>query len=1322
MFNRKTNRVARCVVVSGTIICALIWPTASNADPPAQPLAGLWFTGFVPDPGSTNAISIQNWNPAADPDTPFNVSTVPLAPRFAPTPVNSNATNTSVGLDSLAVFPSESQGTTSMLAYTPTYWQYTTQLVDFGGAAGSANLLAPPSAVVDAAHRNGVPVLGTVFLAPGVYGGTISEVNAMLTQKADGSFPVADKMILAAQTMHFDGWFINQETEGGNSTTASQMQKFIQYIHGKAPGLTVEWYDAMDTNGNIDYRNELDSLNQSFFQKSGTTGTGVTAEVANSMFLNYNWSGTGLANSASLATSLGRSPYSLYAGINVQSGGYNTSVNWAGIFPSGTGASARTSIGLFIPNSTYNNAASGSNDTQHTQNFYANESNFWVGANADPSNTSTPVAGTTWNGIANYIAAQAPSVTGTFVTSFSTGQGHFYDINGVNMNSSAEWSNMGLQDIQPTWRWLMSSTGTKLTPSIDLTLAYNGGASLKVTGSTAAANTLQLFATQIPLAANSNFRIAFDNGQANSATNLALALSFSDGTSATVSVGNTSSAAWNTTTLSLGAYAGKTLSTIGLQFDGSNSALSNYSINIGQLLVYQGSISTPAPPTAVVQTGGGATDSSTNGSVRLEWTGSISGDYEYNVYQRLANNSLSWVGGTPDNAYFVPDVKRQGTSNFVNLEVETVAADTGVSSHATVAAYVDWSRAAETLTWQANGSTAGGAGTWDTQALKWNAGPNSPANQYWSNSWNDTAVFGGTGGTVTLASPISAGRMTFNSTGYTIAGIYPLTLSGNLPIVTVSPGAVNAAVSMAVQGTAGLYKSGPGNLTLSGINTYSGTTTVGAGTLTITNPSAVGASSVSLAGGTLALNIPQTAPTISGFNTFTLTKGASADGPSTVNGVLTLTDDVGNEANSAFTAAAVPISATGFTASFSYQNTTGADGMTFTIQNDPRGAAACGGLGGALAYNGTGSTAITNSGSVQFNIYSGTTVGTSFATNGVIGAMQSTSPVNVATSQDPIGVVLNYNGINHTLLETLTDQTTGSTFSTTYSGVNFSSLLSGNSGYVGFTGATGAVTSDQTISNFTFSNTAPISGIANAISAVGGTSSVIRLSVSPASTAVSVGSLTINSGATVQLVSAPTVLGTPAVLVIPTLNDSGLLDVTLTSLDLPGASLSSINSLIKQGQSGTGILSSTASADPTHLTTLGVIPNTVNGSTPLYGSGAPMGLFEGMSPGLNDVLIKLTYYGDTNLDGKVDGTDYSQIDFGYLHHSTGWYNGDFNYDGVIDGSDYALIDNSFNQQGAQIAAMVATSLSSVSTVPEPSAMVLLSLGAMLLRRSKRKDR
>ncbi len=108
-------------------------------------------------------------------------------------------------------------------------------------------------------------------------------------------------------------------------------------------------------------------------------------------------------------------------------------------------------------------------------------------------------------------------------------------------------------------------------------------------------------------------------------------------------------------------------------------------------------------------------------------------------------------------------------------------------------------------------------------------------------------------------------------------------------------------------------------------------------------------------------------------------------------------------------------------------------------------------------------------------------------------------------------------------------------------------------------------------------------------------------------------------------------------------------------------------------------------------------------------------------------MVKYTYYGDANLDGKVDGQDYALIDAGYLSHGTltGWYNGDFNYDGEVDASDYTLIDNAFNLQAGTIGSSVVASptalvaaatdeiapVTGTSAVPEPASVGLLAAAA-----------
>ncbi len=149
-----------------------------------------------------------------------------------------------------------------------------------------------------------------------------------------------------------------------------------------------------------------------------------------------------------------------------------------------------------------------------------------------------------------------------------------------------------------------------------------------------------------------------------------------------------------------------------------------------------------------------------------------------------------------------------------------------------------------------------------------------------------------------------------------------------------------------------------------------------------------------------------------------------------------------------------------------------------------------------------------------------------------------------------------------------------------------------------------------------------------------------------------------------------------------------------------------------------GVISSAAAADPRHLTAVGVIPDETAGagSAPLYTT------YDGQPVGPSDVLARVTYYGDANLDGTVTAADYLRIDAGFFDHLTGWLNGDFNYDGVVDGSDYTLMDNAFDQQSGGFAAPAATPALAVgvAAVPEPTAVAVLGAIASVARRRRRR--
>jgi len=107
--------------------------------------------------------------------------------------------------------------------------------------------------------------------------------------------------------------------------------------------------------------------------------------------------------------------------------------------------------------------------------------------------------------------------------------------------------------------------------------------------------------------------------------------------------------------------------------------------------------------------------------------------------------------------------------------------------------------------------------------------------------------------------------------------------------------------------------------------------------------------------------------------------------------------------------------------------------------------------------------------------------------------------------------------------------------------------------------------------------------------------------------------------------------------------------------------------------------------------------------------------FAGESVDENAILVRLTPNGDADLNGRLNGDDYFQIDKGFFKSGLGqpvdrvYRNGDFNLDQVIDIDDYILIDAAFMEQwtagqqqggggGTQTAELAATSAVSAATL------------------------
>ena len=174
-----------------------------------------------------------------------------------------------------------------------------------------------------------------------------------------------------------------------------------------------------------------------------------------------------------------------------------------------------------------------------------------------------------------------------------------------------------------------------------------------------------------------------------------------------------------------------------------------------------------------------------------------------------------------------------------------------------------------------------------------------------------------------------------------------------------------------------------------------------------------------------------------------------------------------------------------------------------------------------------------------------------------------------------------------------------------------------------------------------------------------------------------------NGGVASMLADGSRVLVTNAISV----NGSGKLDLNNNDLivEYTGASaLPLVQQLIQVARtggawSGAGITSSSARLASPANTTLGVVE--ASDFKSIYGADAT---FDGQTIDTSAVLVKYTYYGDTDFNGVVDFDDYSRTDSGFNLGRTGWFNGDFDLNGVVDFDDYSLIDMAFNTQGAAL--------------------------------------
>ena len=546
---------------------------------------------------------LKQWTSTGPTASTDLIATVNLAPRFTNTatqfnPALSNDMKIAYLPDGMNNFGNYFGEQSQFNLFNFTHWAYIDKLVWFGGTA-SQTIQLPSSPWVNAAHKNGVKAFGNVFFAPAAFGGSTATLTNFLEQDGGGNFVAVPKMIAMMQYYNFDGWFINEET-ATNATTAALMQDFVRDLttQAEALGKEVMWYDAMRLNGAVGWQNRLTLNNSPFVQDDQDANGTFETRVSSSIFINFFWSGTAYPTQSRTRSNLiGRSSYDVFTGVDIwpnrNQGDFELSGNTFMTNLHENVTTPFTSLGIFAPNCVFNNSTytNFNNDPTDYATFYNAENHLFSG---DDNNPAT-VDATGFKGLCNWIPEDTAISGDQFYTNFCTGHGLKKFTNGV-QTSSDSWHNMNWQDILPTWQFAFSPNGI-LTAEWDFDDAFAKGNSLKISGNLPANTPVDLMLYKTKLTTDQKyFQCSYRYKSQTPDMYPKLLLVFADEPSQKYEfdIGGNPASGWLLGSVSQGNFPQREIAQIGFRFE-SETAIQNYSVNIGEIWVLPGLLGTTEP-------------------------------------------------------------------------------------------------------------------------------------------------------------------------------------------------------------------------------------------------------------------------------------------------------------------------------------------------------------------------------------------------------------------------------------------------------------------------------------------------------------------------------------------------------------------------------------------------------------------------------------------------------------------------------------------------------------------------------------------------------
>ncbi|MFD2307831.1 endo-beta-N-acetylglucosaminidase [Enterococcus termitis] len=582
---------------------------------------------------------LLNWNAASDPDAPFNLSNVPLASRVQGAKMNEDqsieAKVLSIAIVNRHTKGTPAQGGTDKAVYNFTNWQYVDTLVAWAGSSGEGIIVPPSGDVTDSAHRNGVPVMGTVFFPPEAYGGKSEWVEQFVQKDRKGRFPMADKLLEMSVAYGFDGWFINQETNV-DAQTASAMKECLSYLQAKKPkNQQIIWYDSMIPSGAVAWQGALNETNQGYFQEG-------KKRVSDNMFIDFRW--RDLAPSKAKAKQLGRDPYDLFAGIDVQANGVNSSRKPSSILDEK--GQPIVSLGLYCPDWTLRDGAQYDLDR-----YWKNEQLLWINPQGDPRSVDSTK--NEWQGVSRYYVEKTPVTQFPFLTNFNVGNGDAFYLNGTKAKEGT-FNNRSIQDVLPTYRWVIDNAAdNQLTAAVSYEDAYNGGSSIKLSGQMTAEQptSINLYAAKVKASASEQVSVVTKG-----VDEVSLVLETKGKKESVTLQGERKQVenGWTRTTYSLKPVAGKEITSVGLALKNAQTAPAE--IYLGQLKLGKEKTTPVSKVEKMTFSGKTIVDDKTE-NIRITWKSKGKNTASYRIYREDAGQ-LQFEGETANTSYTLLNQER----------------------------------------------------------------------------------------------------------------------------------------------------------------------------------------------------------------------------------------------------------------------------------------------------------------------------------------------------------------------------------------------------------------------------------------------------------------------------------------------------------------------------------------------------------------------------------------------------------------------------------------------------------------------------------------